>query len=468
MIPGFRIQLSRSDSRFAFGIHATMIRASRLLPALLLSFLIATPGYSSERGSHTQTEIGQVRLEAVDRLLDAYRVIVNNYVDNVDNTRATAAVIGSLKKTSGLDDATWENCLRNHPQKNEKMSGLISTLPAALECSIFLQIMDPKKVDAVADDAIRSLLECLDEHSSLLSPQLFDQMVDPANVGATGLRVARRDGVIRVIGTEAESSARKVGIEPNDLLLGIDGSSTDGMFIDQVIEVLRGPIGSHVVLTIKRGDAAPRELTVERQRLAPRVGGPETVMHGSVLIVRVSSLPKDMTEALQKLLMAQMPAGGSIVLDLRGNQGGLLDQAIGVSDVFLARGMIVKSQGRRHGDVESYWARKGQIGESIPLTVLIDHETAAGGEIIASALQDNKRAIVVGQSTAGAGTVQTLIPIAKDYALRFTTSYELRPNGQRLSDAPIRPDCPSNLSGDDLLNFAIGIAQAGATRCNGN
>ena len=228
---------------------------------------------------------------------------------------------------------------------------------------------------------------------------------------------------------------------------------------------MRGPIGSKVRLTIKRGITLQKDIDLERIKIISDAEL-EVERIENVLIIRLSSIPSGIAETLKRMTADLLPMSKGIILDLRNNSGGLLDESISLADEFLDKAIIVTSRGRTDRDVERWWARKGQIASGLPIVVLVNATTASGAEVIAGALQDNGRATIVGQKTFGAGSVQSLILIDQDHVLKLTTSNEYRPNGERLTDAPIIPDCVTGLKRDDLLKFALAIVkQAGKRLC---
>jgi carboxyl-terminal processing protease len=267
-----------------------------------------------------------------------------------------------------------------------------------------------------------------------------------------------------VVATAFSAPAERAGIRKGDDLIAIDGITTAQFSFGDVLRKLRGSEGSLITLTIRRPNGSTEEFPLSRAITSALDAALKIERRGPVLVLRLSVLPSGTTQRVSSAL-AQNSDASALVIDLQDNGGGLLSEAVTFSDLFLDQGIIVTSKGRDKRDVETFRADKKQLAKGIPILLLVNESTAAGAEIIAAALQDNGRATVFGRTTAGAGSVQTLIPVGMQRALRFTTSQDYRADGRRLSEAPVAPNCASNLDTSTLLDRSVIIARTAPRSC---
>ncbi len=303
----------------------------------------------------------------------------------------------------------------------------------------------PIDTGELVDKALHGMLSALDPHSSYLDAKEYAAaQAASADYAGIGLELTMENGVPKIITPIEDGPAARAGIAPGDYIVAIDGTSTLQMPLDDVIRMMQGPLSSNVTLTIRRLAAGPRTLTfaMSRARIAAaRVTG---ARRGQIGYVRISSFNYN-TDGELKNVMADLkkqigPGLKGYILDLRNDPGGLLDQAIAVSDEFLDEGDIVTVQGRDSADIQRYSARPGDIADGKPITVLLNRGSAAGSEIVAGALQDHHRATVLGMRSFGDGTIQTIIPLGNDRALRLTTAKIVLPSGKAIQTAGITPD----------------------------
>ena len=299
----------------------------------------------------------------------------------------------------------------------------------------------------LVESAINGMLNALDPHSSYLNPKNFSdmQVSTRGEYGGLGLEVTMEDGLVKVISPMDGTPAAKAGIKSGDLIATIDGTAIQGMTLSEAVEKMRGPVNSTLRITIlRKGEKKPIDITLTRAVI--RVESVRFKAENDVAYIRITTFNEQTEDGLEKAVDLTKAQIGKklrgIVLDLRNNPGGLLDQAIYVSDAFLDQGEIVSTRGRRAGDSQRYNARSGQIMAKVPVVVLINEGSASASEIVAGALQDQKRARVVGTRSFGKGSVQTVIPLSGgvDGALRLTTAKYYTPSGRSIQATGIDPD----------------------------
>ncbi|MDG2097800.1 MAG: S41 family peptidase [Paracoccaceae bacterium] len=317
--------------------------------------------------------------------------------------------------------------------------------------NIFEQIRD-KYVEEVDDvelirAAINGMLTSLDPHSSYLPPSDFDQMQvqTRGEFGGLGIEVTLEEGYVKVVSPIDDTPAFRAGIEAGDLITSVDGESLLGMSLDEAVKLMRGPVGSEIILTIYRESIEePYDVTIIRDTIKPVV-----VRHrleGDSAYIRLTTFNDQTFKGLEKGIKSMINEAGGInningfVLDLRNNPGGLLSQAIKVSDAFLDKGEIVSTRSKRKGDGDRFNAIRGDLAKGKPIVVIINGGSASASEIVAGALQDHKRAIVLGTKSFGKGSVQTIMPLQGNGAIRLTTSRYYTPSGRSIQAVGVVPD----------------------------
>ena len=305
-------------------------------------------------------------------------------------------------------------------------------------------------VDDVGDDrlmqaAIKGLLAGLDPHSEYLDPrQLTDLTEDTSGAyDGLGLEVLTVEGVLRVIAPIDDTPAERGGIKPGDVITRIDGKAVSADNVNQSVELLRGNPGSSVVLSvIHEGESAPVDITLKREKIKVASARARWLEPGYAYL-RVAQFQEDtgaeLKRKLAKLRGKNAPLRG-VVLDLRSNPGGLLTAAVEVSDVFLDSGTIVTTRGRLNDTDLSFSATPGDLTEAAPLVILVDKGTASAAEIVAGALKDNHRGLILGQKTFGKGSVQTVLPLDDGHAVKLTTARYYTPSGASIQATGIVPD----------------------------
>src|SRR6476661_3210727 len=299
----------------------------------------------------------------------------------------------------------------------------------------------------LVESAINGMLAGLDPHSSYMDPKSFRdmQVQTRGEFGGLGIEVTMEDGLVKVVTPIDETPAAKAGVMANDIITKLDEEQVQGLTLNQAVEKMRGPVNTKIKLTIMRkGQDKPIEVSLTRDII--RVRAVRSRPEDDVGYIRISQFNEQTTENLKKAitdLQSQIPADKlkGFVIDLRNNPGGLLDQAISVSDAFLERGEIVSTRGRNAEETQRFSARPGDLIKSKPVIVLINGGSASASEIVAGALQDHRRATVIGSRSFGKGSVQTIIPLGSgNGALRLTTARYFTPSGRSIQAKGISPD----------------------------
>ena len=295
--------------------------------------------------------------------------------------------------------------------------------------------------------AIDGMLTSLDPHSSYLSPDDAQAMrvQTRGEFGGLGIEVTQEEGFVKVVAPMDGTPADAAGILAGDFITAVDGESVLGLTLDDAVSMMRGPVGSEIIITVVReGEPEPFDVSIIRDTI--KLTAVRTRLQGDAVVLRVTTFNDQTYPNLEEGLAEQVAEAGGmenvegIVLDLRNNPGGLLNQAIRVSDAFLDKGEIVSTRGRQPEDGDRYNATPGDLAEGKPIVVLINGGSASASEIVAGALQDHRRAIVVGTKSFGKGSVQTVMPLRGEGAMRLTTSRYYTPSGRSIQSLGVSPD----------------------------
>ncbi|MXU64967.1 S41 family peptidase [Oceanomicrobium pacificus] len=307
-------------------------------------------------------------------------------------------------------------------------------------------VEDVDEADLI-ESAINGMLNALDPHSSYLPPQDFDDMrvETSGEFGGLGIEVTQENGFVKVVSPIDDTPAAEAGVLAGDFITHVDGEPLLGLTLDESVDLMRGPVGSDIEITIAREDEdEPIVLTIVRDVI--KVAAVRSRVVGDTVVLRISSFTEQTFDNLEEEIAEQvaelggMEQVGGFVLDLRNNPGGLLNQAILVSDAFLDAGEVVSTRGRNAGDSERYNATPGDLAEGKPVVVLINGGSASASEIVAGALQDHQRGIVVGTPSFGKGSVQTIVPLQGGGAMRLTTARYYTPSGRSIQALGVAPD----------------------------
>jgi carboxyl-terminal processing protease len=344
---------------------------------------------------------------------------------------------------------------------------LFADVLARVEQDYVTEINEEEAMEA----AIQGMLASLDPHSSYMNAADYREMQTQTRgeYGGLGIEVTSEDGVVRVVSPIDDTPAARAGILAGDYLTAIDGESIVGLTLNDAVRRMRGEAGSSIVVTVAREGTDPFDVTLQREIINVRAVTAR-VEGGDVGIIRISTFNERTSDMLQDAIRTvRRDTGGrlrGVVVDLRNNPGGLLDQAIEVSDAFLDGGEVVSTRGRQPEDVQRYNARRGDDMAGVPIVVLINGASASAAEIVAGALQDRNRALIVGTDSFGKGSVQTVIPLqgGRDGALRLTTARYYTPAGRSIQGAGITPDmevAPRRIDAEQIARLQrLGVSEA--------
>jgi carboxyl-terminal processing protease len=304
----------------------------------------------------------------------------------------------------------------------------------------------PVNDQSLVENAINGMLAGLDPHSAYMNAQQYRDMQaqTDGSFGGLGLEVSQENGYIKVISPIDGTPAAKANIRPNDLIIAIDGKSVQGLPLDTAVDQMRGPPGSTIALTIKPvGSAKPMVVKLTREVI--NVPSVHSELYGDIGYIRLSVFSENadqgVRDAIKKLKADSHGNLRGYIFDLRNNPGGLLDQAVAVANDFMSTGEIVSTRARHPEDSEVWSAKPdGDVAGDLPMVVLINPGSASASEIVSGALQDNRRAIVMGERSFGKGSVQTVIPLPMNSAMRLTTARYFTPSGRSIQDLGITPD----------------------------
>ena len=318
------------------------------------------------------------------------------------------------------------------------------------------------------DSAINGLLQSLDPYSSYMSPEIFEEMQTETSgeFGGLGIEVSMEAGVVKVITPIDDTPASKAGIKAGDYIVKINDIQVQGKSLSEAVDLMRGPVGSGIELTVRRR-GAKKALTFNVVREVIEVQSVKSeLLENNIGYLRLTSFNDNRSQQIKKQIkkLKKNKNLNSYILDLRNNPGGLLSQAIKISDFFLENGEIVSTKSRKKSENRKWFAKKGDILDGKTLLVLINYGSASASEIVAGALKDHKRAILVGENSYGKGSVQSIIPLKNKGAIRLTVAKYYLPSGKSISEVGVRPDIEVNEEGDNFriktdtdnqLNYAI-------------
>ncbi len=318
------------------------------------------------------------------------------------------------------------------------------------------------------DSAINGLLQSLDPYSSYMSPEILEEMQTETSgeFGGLGIEVSMEAGVVKVISPIDDTPASKAGLKAGDYIVKINDTQVQGKSLSEAVDLMRGPVGSSIELTVRRrGEKKALTFNITREIIEIQSVKSE-LLEENIGYIRLTSFNENSSDQIEKQIkkLKKNKNLNSFILDLRNNPGGLLNQAIRISDFFLEDGEIVSTKSRKKSDNRKWFAKKGDITDGKTLLVLINYGSASASEIVAGALKDHKRAIVIGENSYGKGSVQSIIPLKNRGAIRLTVAKYYLPSGKSISEVGVRPDIEVNEEGDNFkirtdtdnqLNYAI-------------
>ena len=318
------------------------------------------------------------------------------------------------------------------------------------------------------DSAINGLLQSLDPYSSYMSPEILNEMQTETSgeFGGLGIEVSMESGVVKVISPIDDTPASRAGIKAGDYIVKINNNQVQGKSLSEAVDLMRGPVGSGIELTVRRR-GEKKALTFNIVREIIQVQSVKTdLLEKNIGYIRLTSFNENSGDQIKKKLkeLEKNNKVKAYILDLRNNPGGLLSQAIRITDFFLDNGEIVSTKGRKASENRKWYEKKGDILNSKTLIVLINYGSASASEIVAGALKDHKRAILLGENSYGKGSVQSIIPLKNDGAIRLTVAKYYLPSGKSISEVGVSPDIEVSEESDDFriktetdnqLNYAI-------------
>ena len=318
------------------------------------------------------------------------------------------------------------------------------------------------------DSAINGLLQSLDPYSGYMSPEIFNEMQTETSgeFGGLGIEVTMESGVVKVISPIDDTPASKAGIKAGDYIVKINDTQVQGKSLSEAVELMRGPVGSAIELTIRRrGEKKALTFNVTREIIQIKSVKAE-LLEKNIGYIRLTSFNENSAGQIKKAInkFEKNKNLNSYILDLRNNPGGLLSQAIKISDFFLDNGEIVSTKSRQQSENRKWFAKKGDLTKGKTILVLINYGSASASEIVAGALKDHKRAILIGENSYGKGSVQSIIPLKNKGAIRLTVAKYYLPSGKSISEVGVSPDIEIDEESDDFkiktetdnqLNYAI-------------
>jgi carboxyl-terminal processing protease len=318
--------------------------------------------------------------------------------------------------------------------------------------------VEPVKDRDLVDNALNGMVSSLDPHSSYMDAKQYAdmQIQTKGEFGGLGLEVTSDNGLIKVISPIDDTPAARAGMKPGDLILSLDGKSVEGLSLNEAVDKMRGPAGSTITVNVKREKIdKPIDVTMTREIIQIQVV--KSALYGDVGYIRLASFNEEsdtkLRQAIEKLKTQSKNGLHGIVFDLRNNPGGLLDQAVDICEDFIPEGEIVSTRAR-HPEESQRWDAKGtDLTGGLPMVVLINGGSASASEIVSGALQDHRRAIIMGTRSFGKGSVQTVIPMGNDGALRLTTARYYTPSGRSIQGLGIAPDVEVAETREDELHF---------------
>ena len=368
-------------------------------------------------------------------------------ISPLTNIFAKSATFIAMAVIAGMALPTLTTAQSQNSEETYRQLSLFGDVFQRVRASYVEEVEDKDLIEA----AINGMLTSLDPHSSFLPDDSFKKMQvqTTGRFGGLGIEVTMDSGFVKVVSPIDDTPAAKAGLQPEDYIIAVNDETVLGLTLNEAVERLRGPIGSEVIITVQRGQEEPFDVSIIRDEI--KIKSVRSELFEDVGYIRLTTFSEQTTpgllDAVDELRSQAGEAGlAGLVLDLRNNPGGLLGEAIKVSDAFLEEGEIVSTRGRDEADISHAYARPGDIAAGLPLVVLINSGSASASEIVAGALKDHNRAILMGNRSFGKGSVQSVIPMQGFGAMRLTTARYYTPSGVSIQAKGISPDIEVELA----------------------
>jgi len=364
---------------------------------------------------------------------------------------AGAMIFGAVF-SANLNAKATEDGSNSKLQSLSKLTKTISTIEK--------YYVDDLQFKEIVDKAIEGLLNNLDAHSGFLNEKAFKDMQVQTNgeFGGLGITVGMKDGALTVISPIENTPADKAGIKSGDIILRIDGNATLGTTIDEAVNKMRGKPKTPITITIvRKGEQKPFDVKLVRDIISVESVYAKMIEKDNILYLRVTNFDKHVTEKAEEFIK-KYPKAEGIILDLRNNPGGLLNQAVGLTNLFIDSGVIVSQKGRNENENSEFKAARANKITNLPLVVLVNGGSASASEIVSGSLQDHKRAVVIGEKTFGKGSVQIILPVDDKEAIRLTIARYYLPSGRTIQATGVEPDIivfPGKVPQQDENAFSI-------------
>ncbi len=339
-----------------------------------------------------------------------------------------------------FNSISWASAQNTNSSETYRQLNLFGDVFERVRSEYVEKVTDQKLIEA----AINGMLTALDPHSSFLTSSSYRDMrvQTKGEFGGIGIEVTMENGLVKIVSPIDDTPGARAGLEPGDLITHLNGEGILGLTLRQAVEKMRGPVDSKIILSIRRANNRTFDVTIKRAVIKIRSVRHEEI--GNIGYIRITTFNRRTTVGL-KTAVTELKATigqelGGFIIDLRNNPGGLLDEAISVTDAFLEKGEIVSTRGRDPDKGTRVHAKPGDLAEGLPLVVLINTGSASAAEIVAGALQDHQRAIILGTQSFGKGSVQTIVPLPGDVAMRLTTARYYTPSGRSIQKTGISPD----------------------------
>lgn len=371
-------------------------------------------------------------------------------------------VTAILLATTGCVTAADKKETKENDIDTYELLNMFGEVMERTKASYVEEVSDQKLIES----ALNGMLSSLDPHSSFLDAKSFKYLDEQTKgkFGGLGIEVTMENGVVKVVSPIDDTPAFRAGLKPGDYIISLDGTPVLGMTLNEAVEKMRGKVGTKIKLTIRRASEKPFDVVLKREEISIQSVKSE-IKAKDIAYIRISSFSdgadKSIKERFAKMQKETKNGIKGLIIDVRNNPGGLLDQAVAISDLFLDKGEIVSTRSRDEADTSKYSATSGDIADGLPIVVMINDGSASASEILAGALQDHKRAVIMGEKSFGKGSVQSVIPFRNYGAIRLTTARYYTPSGRSIQAKGIEPDIEVKQAKiEEVDNSGISISEA--------